>query len=112
MSRAANGLPVYSATFGGEQAERLLWRACFGPRKGEARALSRMGLDDAVRSLTHPGPEKLVGRPPRTDKGRRLDHVWLSPDLAPALTEIAIDRRARGWKRPSDHAPVTVALDL
>ncbi len=77
-------MPVYRGTFGPEQAERLLWRAGFGPRKGEARALSELGLDDAVRSLTHPGPERLVGKPPRDDKGRRLaptaayghDHLW------------------------------------
>ncbi len=77
-------VPVYRGRFGPEQAERLLWRAGFGPRKGEARALSRLGLDDAVRSLTHPGPERLVGRPPRDEKGRRLapgdayghDHLW------------------------------------
>src|SRR4249919_4077831 len=76
--------PRYRGHFGPAQAERLLWRAGFGPRKGEARALSGMGLDEAVHSLTHPGPEKLVGRPPRTDKGRRLapadayghDHLW------------------------------------
>jgi uncharacterized protein (DUF1800 family) len=77
-------IPVYRGAFAAEQAERLLWRAGFGPRKGEARALAELGLDDAVRSLTHPGPEKLVGKPPRGDKGRPLapahayghDHLW------------------------------------
>ena len=46
------------------------------------------------------------------DKGRRLDHVWLSHDLGPALADIAICREARGWERPSDHVPVSVMLDL
>ncbi len=77
-------LPVYRGPFGLSEAERLLWRAGFGPRKGEARALASRGLDDAVRSLTHPGPERLVGRPPRDDKGHPLapaaayghDHLW------------------------------------
>jgi uncharacterized protein (DUF1800 family) len=77
-------LPVYRGTFGPEQAERLLWRAGFGPRKGEAFTLSKLGLDGAVRSLTHPGAEKLVGKPPRGEKGRPLapahayghDHLW------------------------------------
>jgi uncharacterized protein (DUF1800 family) len=78
------GLPVYHGEFGVAQAERLLWRAGFGPRRGEARALAALGLDDAVRSLTHPGPERLVGKPPLGDRGRPLapahayghDHLW------------------------------------
>jgi exodeoxyribonuclease III len=40
------------------------------------------------------------------DKGRRLDHIWSSPDLAPYLTDIEILREARGWEKPSDHVPV------
>ena len=75
---------VYSGTFSREQAERLLWRAGFGPRRGEAEALAKLGLDDAVRKLTRPGAERFVGAAPRDDKGRALapsdawghDHVW------------------------------------
>ncbi len=40
------------------------------------------------------------------DKGRRLDHIWVSPALAPAVTAMEVLRDARGWERPSDHAPV------
>ncbi|MGI6246743.1 MAG: exodeoxyribonuclease III [Pseudochelatococcus sp.] len=76
------------------------------------------GYVDAVRTLT-PEPEKVFTwwsyRSPdwsAADKGRRLDHVWLAPDLAPALTASAVARDVRGWERPSDHAPVTVTLDL
>ena len=76
--------PVYRGPFGESQAERLLWRAGFGPRPGEAKRLAKLGLDGAVRSLTHPGPEKLVGPKPHDDKGRPLapadawghDHAW------------------------------------
>jgi uncharacterized protein (DUF1800 family) len=75
---------VYKGPFGHTQAERLLWRAGFGPRKGEVETLARLGLDGAVRSLTHSGPEKLVGPKPGDDKGRALaprdawghDHLW------------------------------------
>jgi uncharacterized protein (DUF1800 family) len=75
---------VYKGPFGHEQAERLLWRAGFGPRKGETEALARLGLDTAVQSLTRPGPERWVGPAPRDDKDRRLapadawghDHLW------------------------------------
>lgn len=41
------------------------------------------------------------------DRGRRLDHVWSSADLLPALSRIDVLREARGWERPSDHVPVT-----
>jgi len=45
------------------------------------------------------------------DRGRRLDHIWVSPKLAPALSDAHILRRVRGWTKPSDHAPVIVDLD-
>lgn len=41
------------------------------------------------------------------DKGRRLDHIWSSADLAPSLKGVEVLREARGWERPSDHVPVT-----
>jgi Protein of unknown function (DUF1800) len=59
-------------------ATRLLWRAGFGPRPGEAQELARIGLDAAVAALTHPtGRPKLIGKPPHAD-GRPLDplDVW------------------------------------
>ena len=41
-----------------------------------------------------------------SDRGRRLDHVWSSPNLADDLAGIEVVREARGWRRPSDHVPV------
>ena len=46
------------------------------------------------------------------DKGRRLDHVWASPDIAAAGHGSRILRDARGWDQPSDHAPVFASFDL
>ena len=46
------------------------------------------------------------------DKGRRLDHIWATPDIAEAGHSSRILRAARGWDRPSDHAPVFAAFDL
>lgn len=46
------------------------------------------------------------------DKGRRLDHIWSSPNLVPHLKGIDILRDARGWDRPSDHVPVIARFDL
>jgi exodeoxyribonuclease-3 len=45
-----------------------------------------------------------------SDRGRRLDHIWVSPDLAPRLVTASIVREARGWDRPSDHVPVLADL--
>lgn len=47
-----------------------------------------------------------------SDRGRRLDHVWVTPPLKARLLGIEILREARGWNRPSDHVPVTVQLAL
>lgn len=47
-----------------------------------------------------------------TDRGRRLDHIWSSADLVPALADVDILREARGWERPSDHVPITARFDL
>ncbi len=41
-----------------------------------------------------------------SDRGRRLDHVWGSGDLAPHLSRVEVLKHARGWQRPSDHVPV------
>jgi len=46
------------------------------------------------------------------DKGRRLDHVWASGDIRAAGHSSRILRAARGWEKPSDHAPVFATFDL
>jgi len=46
------------------------------------------------------------------DRGRRLDHIWVSPSLKEAVSDFRILRDARGWERPSDHVPVTVTLEV
>ena len=45
-----------------------------------------------------------------SDRGRRLDHVWVTPDLKPALRAARVIREARGFATPSDHVPVLVTL--
>ena len=77
-------LAVYRGPFGPEQAERLLWRAGFGPRPGDVERFAALGLDGAVRALTKPGAEKLAGPAPHDDHGNPLapydawghDHLW------------------------------------
>lgn len=87
----------------------------------ECEALDRwrdQGFVDAVRTLAPP-PEKLFtwwsyrNRDWRaSDRGRRLDHVWVTPDLAPALAGYDILRDARDWEKTSDHVPLLVELDV
>lgn len=73
---------------------------------------------DITREHT-PEPEKLYTwwsyRAPdwdQADKGRRLDHIWVTPALAHAPQKIEIVREARGWERPSDHVPVIAEFKL
>jgi exodeoxyribonuclease III len=46
-----------------------------------------------------------------SDRGRRLDHVWVTPDLVPALRALHVLKDARDWPVPSDHVPVAIDLD-
>ena len=47
-----------------------------------------------------------------SDRGRRLDHIWVTPALKPALGAVHILKGARDWRQPSDHVPVVVDLKL
>ncbi len=74
------------------------------------------GFIDAVRHFV-PASEKLYtwwsyrNRDWRaSDRGRRLDHVWVSPDLENTLKGYEILRDARDWPQTSDHVPVMVEL--
>ena len=82
------------------------------------RVMSSGPWHDAMRSLV-PEEDKLFTwwsyRSPKwetADKGRRLDHIWLSKRLRPTLKSMEVIKDARGWDRPSDHAPVFVDLEL
>lgn len=44
------------------------------------------------------------------NRGRRLDHIWLTPNLKDQLIGGEIFSPARGWESPSDHVPVTIEL--
>ena len=44
-----------------------------------------------------------------SDRGRRLDHIWSTTDLAAFADGAEIVKPARGWSdKPSDHVPVIV----
>ncbi len=46
-----------------------------------------------------------------SDRGRRLDHIWVTPDLVERLKGTAVLKDARDWARASDHVPVVVDLE-
>jgi Protein of unknown function (DUF1800) len=59
-------IAVYQGPFGLRQAERLAWRAGFGPRPGQAAELAAMDLEGAVLSFTRPeGQAPMDGPEPR-----------------------------------------------
>ncbi len=72
---------------------------------------------DAVRHFT-PASEKLYSwwsyraqDWAASNRGRRLDHIWVTPDLVPSLKSAKILRDARGWEpKPSDHVPVMIDI--
>lgn len=93
------------------------WRddALFRPEVRQAYAeLLAQGWTDALRTL-HPGERiytfwdyfrNAFGR----DAGLRIDHLLLSPALAPRLRAAGVDREARAQEKPSDHAPTWIEL--
>lgn len=97
------GLPV-QAVFGRAQAERLLWRAGFGPGPGDVDRLVSLGLAGAVASLVRPsGPATLVGPEPQDD-GSPLapedlwghDHCWWL-DRMVRTTQPLVERMTLIW---------------
>lgn len=48
----------------------------------------------------------------RNDRGRRLDHMWASPDLARQAVRHKVHEDARDWEKPSDHVPLVTEFAL
>jgi len=46
------------------------------------------------------------------DHGIRIDHLLLSPQAADRLVSCSIERKVRGWEKPSDHVPVLCDLAI
>lgn len=90
--------------------------ALFQPESRERyRALLGMGYVDAFRSL-HPGETgqftfwDYFRDAFQHNRGIRIDHFLLTPDLAEQLESCVIDKGPRAQLKPSDHTPVTVTL--
>ncbi len=81
------------------------------------------GWEDIARTLV-PSPEKLYSwwsyrsKDWRaSNRGRRLDHIWVNAALSEAASAkgrkgFTIHDEARDWVKPSDHAPISIDLDI
>ena len=47
-----------------------------------------------------------------SNRGRRLDHMWVTPDLLAKAVSHRIVQPARSWERPSDHIPLITEFDF
>lgn len=45
-----------------------------------------------------------------SNRGRRLDHIWVTPSLKDRLISQKIAKQTRDWEKPSDHVPVILEL--
>ncbi len=95
--------------------ERWVEDALFHPESREAyRQLLAQGWTDALRAL-HPGGKIYTFRDYMRgafsrDAGLRIDHLLLSPELAPRLKAAGVDRDIRALEKTSDHAPTWIEL--
>ncbi len=46
----------------------------------------------------------------KSDRGRRLDHIWITPNLRKRLVSTDMYKAARAHASPSDHVPVVMEL--
>jgi exodeoxyribonuclease III len=76
------------------------------------------GFVDAVRHFVPPDQKLYTWWSYRnrdwaaSDRGRRLDHIWVTPALVGSLKSTRVFREVRGWEQTSDHVPVMVEFDL
>ncbi len=90
--------------------------ALFQPEvKARYRAMLELGYTDAFRSL-HPGEGgqftfwDYFRQAFETNRGIRIDHFLLSPEVAGRLVSCEIDKGPRAREKPSDHTPIVLRL--
>ena len=47
-----------------------------------------------------------------SNRGRRLDHFWISKNLFSLVKSGVIYKDTRSWEKPSDHVPIIVDIDI
>ena len=83
------------------------------------RFMESLDFVDVVRKK-YPEPLKVYtwwsyrnpGGEVKLDKGRRLDHIWVTKPLEKLVKNAKIVEESRFWDRPSDHVPVIVEIEL
>ena len=82
------------------------------------RLFNSLNFVDAVR-IFYPEPQKVFSwwsyRNPNwqtNNKGRRLDHIWVTPNLKNRLLSCKIINYMRCQERPSDHVPVMAEIKI
>ena len=87
---------------------------CTDEERTHFRSLLELGLCDAFRMFEQPPKSwswwDYRNLAFRKNQGLRIDHVLVSPALAPEVQTCAIDKAPRRNERPSDHAPVVLTL--
>lgn len=80
--------------------------------------ISKGQFTDVIRELI-PNPEKLYTwwsyrnrNWEVSNRGRRLDHFWVSKNLFSQVNSGVIYKDTRSWKRPSDHVPIVVDINI
>jgi exodeoxyribonuclease III len=88
---------------------------CTPQEREHFRALLALGLHDAFRLFDQPPKSwswwDYRNLAFRRNQGLRIDHILVSAALKPKVTSCVIDKLPRKNERPSDHAPVLVAID-
>lgn len=46
----------------------------------------------------------------KSNRGRKLDHIWITKNLIQLKKDILIYKETRNWDRPSDHVPVMITI--
>lgn len=78
------------------------------------RKIVNLGLTDAFRVFNNESGHYTFwdyqGGAWQNDKGIRIDHFLLSPEIADRLEACAIDETPRGWDKASDHTPIMIEI--
>ena len=48
----------------------------------------------------------------KSNRGRRLDHIWVSNDLDSSSKSFSSCKEIRDWEKPSDHVPLILELSI
>jgi len=91
--------------------------ALFFPEpRARYRAMLGLGYTDAFRSLHPDEPGQFTywdyfRQAFERNRGIRIDHFLVTPDLAKRAKSCQIDKTPRAWEKPSDHTPIVLTLD-